>query len=198
MIAVARTCSLIFIILDVLKPLHHKKLIEKELEGFGIRYGTSCRPARRLVGSSPPLLFLFVISRLNKQPPNIGYKKKDKGGLNLTCVVRVATSLHHPPAILPLGRFLSQLLTSSQFAVFLLSTVCIVLMSPCGVTPQQTTSLMWLKGTGENYLCCVCARSPIPPPLLLLLPFLSTPPLPLLQSVHPVYLHSEQDRPDLY
>lgn len=37
-IAVARTCSLIFIILDVLKPLHHKKLIEKELEGFGIRY----------------------------------------------------------------------------------------------------------------------------------------------------------------
>lgn len=36
-IAVARTCSLIFIVLDVLKPLLHKKLIEKELEGFGIR-----------------------------------------------------------------------------------------------------------------------------------------------------------------
>lgn len=36
-IAVARTCSLIFIVLDVLKPIVHKKLIEKELEGFGIR-----------------------------------------------------------------------------------------------------------------------------------------------------------------
>ncbi|XP_008468321.1 GTP-binding protein 128up-like [Diaphorina citri] len=44
-IAVARTCSLIFIVLDVLKPLGHKKLIEHELEGFGLR--------------------------LNKEPPNI-------------------------------------------------------------------------------------------------------------------------------
>lgn len=57
-IAVARTCSLILIVLDVLKPLKHKKLIEHELEGFGIR--------------------------LNKKPPNIGYKRKDKGGINLT------------------------------------------------------------------------------------------------------------------
>ncbi|KAG5884820.1 hypothetical protein JTB14_012028 [Gonioctena quinquepunctata] len=32
-IAVARTCSLIFLCLDVLKPLNHKKLIEHELEG---------------------------------------------------------------------------------------------------------------------------------------------------------------------
>uniref|UniRef100_A0A8C2KY83 Developmentally regulated GTP binding protein 1 n=1 Tax=Cyprinus carpio TaxID=7962 RepID=A0A8C2KY83_CYPCA len=57
-IAVARTCNLILIVLDVLKPLGHKKLIEHELEGFGIR--------------------------LNKQPPNIGFKKKDKGGINFT------------------------------------------------------------------------------------------------------------------
>lgn len=60
-IAVARTCSVIFIVLDVLKPLQHKRLIEYELEGFGIR--------------------------LNKKPPNIGFKKKDKGGLNLTSTV---------------------------------------------------------------------------------------------------------------
>lgn len=32
-IAVARTCNLIFMVLDVLKPLHHKKLLEHELEG---------------------------------------------------------------------------------------------------------------------------------------------------------------------
>jgi len=56
-IAVARTASLIFIVLDILKPLQHKRLIEKELEGFGIR--------------------------LNQQPPNIYFKKKEKGGLNV-------------------------------------------------------------------------------------------------------------------
>ena len=56
-IAVARTANLIFIVLDVLKPLQHKRIIEKELEGFGIR--------------------------LNKEPPNINFKKKEKGGINL-------------------------------------------------------------------------------------------------------------------
>merc|ERR1712142_812500 len=57
-IAVARTCNLILIVLDVLKPLHHKKILEKELEGFGIR--------------------------LNKKPPNISLKRKEKGGINLS------------------------------------------------------------------------------------------------------------------
>jgi len=60
-IAVARTASLIFIVLDVLKPLVHKRLIEKELEGFGIR--------------------------LNKDPPQISFKKKEKGGINLQTLV---------------------------------------------------------------------------------------------------------------
>lgn len=59
--SVARTCNLILIVLDVLKPLGHKKIIENELEGFGIR--------------------------LNSKPPNIGFKKKDKGGINLTATV---------------------------------------------------------------------------------------------------------------
>ena len=61
LVSVARTCSLILMVLDVMKPLMHKKLLEHELEGFGIR--------------------------LNKIPPNIVFKKKDKGGLNLTCLV---------------------------------------------------------------------------------------------------------------
>lgn len=56
-IAVAKTCSLILIVLDITKPLVHKKIIERELEGFGIR--------------------------LNKTPPEILVKKKDKGGLNI-------------------------------------------------------------------------------------------------------------------
>jgi small GTP-binding protein len=56
-IATARTCNLIFIVLDALKPLTDKRVIERELEGFGIR--------------------------LNKKPPNIYFKKKDKGGINM-------------------------------------------------------------------------------------------------------------------
>lgn len=57
-IAVARTCNLILIVLDALKPLHHKRIIERELEGFGIR--------------------------LNKEKPNMSFKRKDKGGINFT------------------------------------------------------------------------------------------------------------------
>lgn len=60
-VLVARTCSLILIVLDVLRPLVHKKIIENELEGFGIR--------------------------LNKAPPNIYFKRKDKGGINLQTMV---------------------------------------------------------------------------------------------------------------
>jgi small GTP-binding protein len=60
-IAVAKTCHLIFIVLDVNKPLTDKKVIEQELEGFGIR--------------------------VNKSPPNIVFKKKDKGGLSITNTV---------------------------------------------------------------------------------------------------------------
>jgi uncharacterized protein len=60
-IAVAKTCHLIFIVLDVNKPLTDKRVIETELEGFGIR--------------------------VNKSPPNITFRKKDKGGINITSTV---------------------------------------------------------------------------------------------------------------
>ncbi|RXW21937.1 hypothetical protein EST38_g3891 [Candolleomyces aberdarensis] len=67
-IAVARTCHLIFIVLDVLKPLGDKKVIETELEGFGIR--------------------------LNKKPPNIMVRKKEKGGIAITNTVPL-TNIDH-------------------------------------------------------------------------------------------------------
>ncbi|KAL8283580.1 hypothetical protein RQP46_005683 [Phenoliferia psychrophenolica] len=60
-IAVARTCNLIFIVLDVLKPLGDKAIIEAELEGFGIR--------------------------LNKQPPHLTVKKKERGGIAISNTV---------------------------------------------------------------------------------------------------------------
>lgn len=55
----ARTCNLILIVLDATRPAMHKKVIENELEGFGIR--------------------------LNKKAPNILLKKKGKvgGGIDL-------------------------------------------------------------------------------------------------------------------
>jgi ribosome-interacting GTPase 1 len=54
--------------LDVLKPLGDKRLIESELEGFGIR--------------------------LNKKPPAIVVRKKDKGGLAITNTVPL-TNIDH-------------------------------------------------------------------------------------------------------
>mmetsp|Transcript_40471 Transcript_40471/g.111467 ORF Transcript_40471/g.111467 Transcript_40471/m.111467 type:complete len:374 (+) Transcript_40471:157-1278(+) len=57
-ISVALSCSLILIVLDVMKPIVHKRKIEYELEGFGIR--------------------------VNKKPPAIMFKKKDKGGIALS------------------------------------------------------------------------------------------------------------------
>jgi ribosome-interacting GTPase 1 len=54
--------------LDVLKPLGDKKLIESELEGFGIR--------------------------LNKKPPAIVVRKKDKGGIAITNTVPL-TNIDH-------------------------------------------------------------------------------------------------------
>lgn len=57
----ARTCNLIVIVLDATRPMVHKKIIERELEGFGIR--------------------------LNKQPPNIDFRKRDKGGITISRMV---------------------------------------------------------------------------------------------------------------
>lgn len=66
--SVARTCNLIFIVLDVLKPLGDKTIIESELEGFGIR--------------------------LNKTPPNVTVRKKERGGIAITNTVPL-TSIDH-------------------------------------------------------------------------------------------------------
>ncbi|KAI3775855.1 hypothetical protein L1987_45611 [Smallanthus sonchifolius] len=60
-ISTARTCNCILIVLDAIKPITHKRLIEKELEGFGIR--------------------------LNKEPLNLTFRKKEKGGINFTSTV---------------------------------------------------------------------------------------------------------------
>lgn len=62
-IAVSKTCNTILIVLDATKPLGHLRVIEHELEGFGIR--------------------------LNKDPPDIRIKIKPKGGIIVT---RTATT----------------------------------------------------------------------------------------------------------
>jgi len=60
-IGCARTCDLILLVLDATKPVTHKIIIEKELHGFGIR--------------------------LNQRPPDIYFKRRDKGGLNFQALV---------------------------------------------------------------------------------------------------------------
>lgn len=57
-----------------MKPITHKKIIEKELEGFGIR--------------------------LNKSPPNIEYRKKEKGGVGLVNQTKSSLTLDECKAIL--------------------------------------------------------------------------------------------------
>jgi len=57
-ISTAYSCSLICIVLDVMKSLVHKQKIEYELEGFGIR--------------------------LNKKPPNVTFQKREKGGMAIS------------------------------------------------------------------------------------------------------------------
>ncbi|WVQ62065.1 uncharacterized protein L199_000200 [Kwoniella botswanensis] len=80
-IAVARTCNLIFIVLDVLKPLNDLAILTNELEGFGIR--------------------------LNKKPPAITVRKKESGGIDAQEIKAVlseykmsnaAVSIHQPDA----------------------------------------------------------------------------------------------------
>ncbi len=53
-IGVARTCNLILVVLDAVKPLWHKRIIENELEGVGIR--------------------------LNRKKPDITIRQNSKGG----------------------------------------------------------------------------------------------------------------------
>eukprot|EP00357_Protocruzia_adherens_P036616 CAMPEP_0115016784 /NCGR_PEP_ID=MMETSP0216-20121206/27681_1 /TAXON_ID=223996 /ORGANISM="Protocruzia adherens, Strain Boccale" /LENGTH=345 /DNA_ID=CAMNT_0002387383 /DNA_START=107 /DNA_END=1144 /DNA_ORIENTATION=+ len=59
-IGVARTCNLILLVLDASKPMTHKRLIEHELEGYGIR--------------------------LNKKPADIRIRRTERGGLTISRV----------------------------------------------------------------------------------------------------------------
>src|SRR3989338_6210095 len=61
-IGTARTCDLILMVLDALKPWTHKMIIEYELEGFGIR--------------------------LNREPPRILVKKRERGGVSVISTVK--------------------------------------------------------------------------------------------------------------
>jgi GTPase involved in cell partitioning and DNA repair len=54
-ISTARTCNMILVVLDASKPLTHKKIIESELFGFGIR--------------------------INETPPDVKIVRKESGGI---------------------------------------------------------------------------------------------------------------------
>jgi len=54
-IGVARTCNLILVVLDAVKPLNHKRIIDGELEGVGIKLNRQ-KPD---IGKSLLIFFLF-------------------------------------------------------------------------------------------------------------------------------------------
>lgn len=64
-LAAALTCNVILIVLDALKPVTHKLIIERELHGFGIR--------------------------LNQEAPEIVFKRKEKGPINFQAMVPQST-----------------------------------------------------------------------------------------------------------
>lgn len=64
-LAAAMTCNVILVVLDALKPMTHKIIIERELHGFGIR--------------------------LNQSPPDIYYKRREKGPINFQAMVPQST-----------------------------------------------------------------------------------------------------------
>ena len=58
---------MILIVLDCMKPVTHKAIIERELAGFGIR--------------------------LNQTPPEITFRRRDKGGVNYQALVEQTKGL---------------------------------------------------------------------------------------------------------
>ncbi|KAJ9522372.1 hypothetical protein QJQ45_008149 [Haematococcus lacustris] len=99
-ISTARTCNLILIVLDCLKPLTHKRIIEKELEGFGIRLNKkppNITCAARGSGVRVPGARGHWLKKKKKKkkttplllPPRcVRFKKKDKGGINFSTTVK--------------------------------------------------------------------------------------------------------------
>lgn len=78
-ISTARTCNMILIVLDAAKPLTHKKIIEAELFGFGIR--------------------------INQRPPNIKIVKKETGGIGYQEIVKQTRGMNQDVAKLILKEY---------------------------------------------------------------------------------------------
>ena len=117
----ARTCNLICIVLDATRPLIHKKIIEKELEGFGIR--------------------------LNKQPAEIEFKKRDKGGVTIS---RTVDTPNLDDDLIKVK--LIPLIISRQSSGNIVSIVRIL---SSNVTRTKMISLTRSKATGNIFLACM-------------------------------------------
>lgn len=112
---VARTCHLIFIVLDVLKPLGDKAIIEAELESFGIR--------------------------LNKKPPAITVRKKDKGGIAITNTVPL-TNIDHDEI-------------KAVLSEYRINNADVAIRQP-GATADDLVDVI----EGNRYVRCVCLGVP--------------------------------------
>lgn len=79
-IATARTCNLILIVLDSGKPITHKKIIEYELNSFGIRINQKVRSGSARCG----MFSCFAFA----QPPEVKFIKKESGGIGYQEMVK--------------------------------------------------------------------------------------------------------------
>ncbi len=57
-IGVARTCNIILVVLDAVKPLNHKKIIDGELEGVGIKLNRTKPDISNFILFSNSLIFI--------------------------------------------------------------------------------------------------------------------------------------------
>jgi small GTP-binding protein len=139
-IAVAKTCHLIFIVLDVNKPLTDKRVIEQELEGFGIR--------------------------INKEPPNITFRKKDKGGINITSTVPLSHVDHDVCCPLGQRRMTDLMMWCRKSRPFFLNTESRQRTFPSAVMPPLMISSMFSKQRVERiFLWCMRSTRSTPSPL---------------------------------
>ena len=78
-ISTARTCNIILVVLDSSKPVTHKKIIEAELFGFGIR--------------------------INQKPPHIRVTKRESGGVEYQELVQQTKGMNIDVARLVLKEY---------------------------------------------------------------------------------------------
>ncbi|KAF3004896.1 hypothetical protein E8E13_006398 [Curvularia kusanoi] len=94
-IAVAKTCHLVFIVLDIDKPLTDKRIIENDLEGFGTRINKSpAKITQSFSVANPPYRTAPVLDRRDSRLSVTGFVTQQTSFLLHMGPVIASASLH--------------------------------------------------------------------------------------------------------